>query len=414
MGKTKIEWTEQTWNPVTGCTPTSEGCIHCYANRMSKRLAGRYGYPAAPDNFKVTLHPDRLDEPLRLRKPRMVFVVSMGDLFHEDVPFEFIDKVFTIMMLCQQHIFQCLSKRPTRMAEYFKSNPLARISAEGRISTQARLSVNHSNDRQSSDHDRSTSLGMDIFQWANAKRHDNQSQEWYQGRQQTGELGIGNNVRTTHTCPECAESETPSPNWIKASKDSLDRRGCNQDSGVACQWNDGQGHCGSIQNEAQGHIGNLLPQDLEAYLDWPLPNVQLGVTAENQARANERIPILLQIPAAVRFVSVEPMLGAVNLERWMWPTHWHHDSKYQTPEEAIAAGAYAEKKPQALVSADARFLNWVICGAETGPGARFMRHRWAEILRDQCRDANVPFFFKRDSDGSRTLDGQLWEQYPDA
>ena len=83
---TKIEWATETWNPVTGCTPISEGCANCYAKRMSKRLAGRCGYPA-DDPFRVTLHPERLDEPLKWKKPRRVFVCSMGDLFHPDVPF---------------------------------------------------------------------------------------------------------------------------------------------------------------------------------------------------------------------------------------------------------------------------------------------------------------------------------------
>lgn len=115
---TDIQWTDETWNPVTGCTKISPGCRNCYAERMSKRLRGRYGYPA-DEPFRVTLHPDRLDQPYRWRKPRRVFVCSMGDLFHEDVPFEFIDKVCGVMGGTPFHAYQILTKRPERMADYF-------------------------------------------------------------------------------------------------------------------------------------------------------------------------------------------------------------------------------------------------------------------------------------------------------
>ena len=119
---TKIEWTKnddgsdgKSWNPVTGCSQIAEGCRFCYAKRMSKRLAGRAGYPPAPDNFKVTLHPDRLDQPLHWRKPTKIFVCSMSDLFHEDVPDEFIWDVWNVMRGTPRHIFMILTKRPQRM-----------------------------------------------------------------------------------------------------------------------------------------------------------------------------------------------------------------------------------------------------------------------------------------------------------
>lgn len=115
---TKIEWTDATWNPVTGCTKIQAGCKNCYAERMSKRLAGRYGYPPAPDGFKVTCHEDKLNEPLKWKKPRMIFICSMGDLFHEDVPREFIKAVMGITVDCPQHTFQILTKRPERMCEF--------------------------------------------------------------------------------------------------------------------------------------------------------------------------------------------------------------------------------------------------------------------------------------------------------
>ena len=96
MSKTRIEWADAVWNPVTGCTPVSEGCRNCYARRMAQRLRGRYGYPKH-EPFGVTCHEDRLLEPLRWRKPRRIFVCSMGDLFHKDVPADFIDRVWAVM-----------------------------------------------------------------------------------------------------------------------------------------------------------------------------------------------------------------------------------------------------------------------------------------------------------------------------
>ena len=107
---TKIEWADESWNPVTGCTKVDEGCRNCYAERMSKRLRGRCGYPA-DDPFRVTLHPDRLKKPLHWRKPRRVFVNSMSDLFHKDVPSSFISDVWDQMIFAPQHQYMILTKR---------------------------------------------------------------------------------------------------------------------------------------------------------------------------------------------------------------------------------------------------------------------------------------------------------------
>jgi protein gp37 len=123
MAKTGIEWTEYTWNPVTGCTKISIGCMHCYAEPMAKRLAGRAGYPK-DDPFRVTMHPDRLGYPYGIKKASMIFVCSMSDLFHESVPFSYIDQVFNVMRMCPQHTFQVLTKREKRMSR-FLSNTLS-------------------------------------------------------------------------------------------------------------------------------------------------------------------------------------------------------------------------------------------------------------------------------------------------
>lgn len=123
MRTTKIEWTERTWNPVTGCTKRSAGCEHCYAEAMSRRLKamGNYKYRYG---FKVTLQEESLDEPIAWRKPSLVFVCSMGDLFHDDVPFTYIDKVLTTIRNTPQHTYQLLTKRAERMAEYFKTHDI--------------------------------------------------------------------------------------------------------------------------------------------------------------------------------------------------------------------------------------------------------------------------------------------------
>lgn len=258
MNETKIEWTEKSWNPLSGCSPVSEGCRNCYARRMAQRLRGRAGYPA-DDLFRVTFHPNRLEEPLRMRKPRRIFVCSMGDLFHPDVPDEWIDQVFAVMALCSQHTFQVLTKRPGRMAEYLRGG------REG-----------------------------DIDLWG--------------GR------------------------------WPSAM-----------------------------------HIivGESSPTA------FPLRNVWIGTSIEDQRTADVRISHLLRTPAAVRFVSVEPMLGPVDLIRAGLRPAWKAE-RGTPPMRPLGTN-----------------IDWVICGGETGPGARPMHPDWPRSLRDQCQAAGVPFFFKK-------------------
>jgi protein gp37 len=273
MADTKIEWTDKTWNPVTGCTPISEGCANCYAKRMAARFKGRYGYPA-DGPFKVLTHPYKLDEPSRWRKPSRIFVVSMGDLFHEDVPILFIRLVLNTIERNPHHTFIILTKRPKRMEEIFNHNSMF------------------------------------------------------------------------------VENPNREDGWrFKAPK-----------------------------------------------------NLWLGVTAENQARADERIPILLQIPAAVRFVSVEPMLGPVDLGSWVSPTGDLH------LKDSRPGDQWAKVMPG---------LSWVICGCESGPKRRLFYYPWARDLKNQCVSAGVPFFFKQAPHNGKVipmpdLDGQVWGQYPEA
>ena len=120
MRTTKIEWTERTWNPVTGCTKQSPGCAHCYAETMARRLHAM-GLKKYSNGFEPTLHPESLDEPLAWKKGSSIFVCSMSDLFHPNVPFEFIDKVMATIEATPQHRYQLLTKRAERMAEYFST-----------------------------------------------------------------------------------------------------------------------------------------------------------------------------------------------------------------------------------------------------------------------------------------------------
>ncbi|MDX9788855.1 MAG: phage Gp37/Gp68 family protein [Desulfobacterales bacterium] len=277
---TKIEWCDEVWNPVTGCTPISEGCKNCYAARMAKRLGGRYGYPAN-DPFRVTFHPDRLNDPLKSKQQRRIFVCSMGDLFHDEVPFNHIAAIFGVMVSASRHTFMLLTKRPDRAIKFFEW--VAKRAEDGRF----------------------------LFPYDN-----NEWRIWQM---------------------LCVEG----------------RR---------------------FNADIPPHHGG----------EWPLPNVLIGVTAENQEQADKRIPVLLHIPAAVRFVSVEPMLGPVDFQN----IHLGQD----VFANVLSGDAWcAGRGPQTNLDAT---INWVICGGETGPGARPMHPDWVRSLRDQCFGDGVPFFFK--------------------
>ncbi len=281
---TKIEWVKnkdetqgRTWNPVTGCSKTSAGCQNCYAERMAKRLRGRYGYDA-DEPFKVTLHPDRLSEPLKWRKPQMVFVCSMGDLFHEDVPDDYIHHVYDVMETAKQHTFIVCTKRPERLVPVLYD---------------------------------------------------------------THYLGGG---------------------------------------------------------------------------DY-LPNVWHLCTAENQEMADKRIPELLKLGEQspgwpVLGVSVEPMLGVVDL------TQIDTDCKKITLNSLTGIPYdwdYDAWQPEDNIGSK---IDWVICGSESGPKRRPMKIEWARDLKNQCVNANIPFFLKQMEIGGKLiktpeLDGQEWNQRPE-
>jgi protein gp37 len=267
---TKIQWTNETWNPIVGCSKVSDGCRNCYAERMAYRLQrmGIYPYHDHPDlepvnkrgwTGLVSLNESAMDKPLHWKKSRMIFVCSMGDLFHESVPFEWIDKVIAVITLCPQHTFQILTKRADRMLEYFK---LRQPSVRGHniLIEQAALS----------------------------------------------------------------------------------------------------------KILLEGHLVIIPPSNL-----W------LGVTCENQKCADQRIPTLLQIPAAVRFLSLEPLLEDININ-----IHYLRDIKRQGFSGYYDSGW---KEP----------FQWVIIGCESGPSRRPCKLEWVRNIVSQCRAANVPIFVKQ-------------------
>jgi len=302
---TKIEWSDATWNPVSGCSKVSDGCTNCYGEAMARRFDKDWK-PWTPQNaaHNVRLHPERLEQPLHWRKPRRIFVCSVSDLFHEQVPDEFIQEVFDTIKLADWHTYQILTKRAERM----------------------------------------------------------------------------------------------------------------------CHWVD----------EYERIEGS--PFSLQA------PNIQFGVTVESP-KYTDRIDWLLKTPAAVRFVSIEPMLGPIDLT----------NITILKPD-GYAPGVYLDalrghvKGPDDMLPEK---IDWVICGGESGPKARPMKPTWPREIRYQCQTAGVPYFFKqhgewvneydfpferlgctwegpehRFDDGSmayrvgkkaagRELDGRTWEEMPD-
>ena len=324
---TKIEWADSTWNPMSGCTKVSEGCRNCYAETIAERFKGSKAYP---NGFGVTLFPDRLDQPLRWRKPRRVFVCSMGDLFHHEVPSDFLDQVFAVILANAvlegpTHQFMILTKRPARMKHYLNGMAPAIL----------------------------------LKRWA--ERADG----WIH-------VGDGSSYFS-----ECVEGLT------------------------ACDWGpDGKLKPGADYNPSA-----------YKYLDrvWPLPNVWLGVSVEDQAAADKRIPLLLKVPAAVRFVSCEPLLGAVDLEPWLTDQCEGCDDDGMGARGGNCPSGHC---PLDHHETENRKVDWVIAGGESGPGSRPMHPDWARSLRDQCAEAGVPYFFKQFGDWAPEADHPNPNRHP--
>ena len=286
VSATSIEWTDAVWNCVRGCSRVSEGCTRCYAERMAARNLPEMRSPTTGKAFahmsergprwtgKVELIPSKLEEPLRWRKPRRVFVNSMSDLFHEALPEDTIDRVFAVMADAERHTFQVLTKRPARMLAYL----------------------------------------------AQEERRRNWIAGWLKGNHKRQAASLATHLNT-----------------------------------------------------------------------WPLPNVWLGVSCEDQATADERIPLMLQTPAAVRFVSYEPALGPVDFGAWL-------------PNEITKEGRRGEysRRSDDRVPPSLTFLDQIIVGGESGPGARPFDPEWMRSTVRQCHAAGVAAFCKQW--GSAALD----------
>ena len=299
---THIEWTDATWNIITGCSVVSPGCTNCYAMRLAgtrmKHEPTREGLTidtrAGPVwNGQVRFNAHWLDLPLRWSRPRKIFVCAHGDLFHEGVSDNWLDQIFAVMALSPQHTFQVLTKRADRMMAYF--------------SRVTRLQVER---------------GDDIA-----------------------------------VCPQIIDD-------------------------VAAQLT--TTHGGSLDETA-----------------WPLPNVWLGVSVEDQARADERIPLLLDTPAAVRWISAEPLLGPVDLTAIQAPRYVPEDHEMDWKFDALTTGDDYSFTDDLGVSegGDGPYrdhaLDWVVVGGESGPKARPMHPDWVRRIRDDCVAAGVPILFKQ-------------------
>lgn len=285
---TKIEWTDETWNPTRGCRRVSEGCRNCYAEVTAARWCGE-GMPYE-GVAKMTAKGARwtgegmfvasaLDDPLRWTRPRLIFVNSMSDLFFEAFSFEQIAAIFGVMAGATKHTFQVLTKRPERAREF--------------------------------------------FEWLAA--------ECYEGFKE---------VRTTQGVLEL--------------------------------------HANTMLEEA-GSKKRVALEDVS----WPIPNVWLGVSAENQDTATSRIPILLELEAAVRFVSAEPLLGPITFDELMLEDG--------TILDAARGVRHWESGAKQRVDA----LDWIIVGGESGHGARAMELSWVESIVDQLEDTEVALFVKQ-------------------
>lgn len=333
--KTGIEWTDATWNPVTGCTKVSAGCKHCYAEREWPRLTKLVPAYAGRDFTDVRCHPERLDQPLRWKKPRKVFVNSMSDLFHPDVPDAFIDQVFAVMALCPQHTFQILTKRPERMRDYLVA--LGNEDMTDDESTRITHAVN------------SVLLGS--------------YKTW-------GECGSTNTAITT----ALRRSGAREPSML--------RKLANGDVQRLVAWGaEGEKWLSTHESYAE-RVRDMLSEDGFGWRlkEWPLPNVWLLVSVEDQESANCRIPVLRQTPAAVRGVSAEPLIGPISMSR-------------------ISRGGTGKEGN----------IHWMIVGGESGPHARPMHPAWVRSLRDQCAEAGVPFLFKQWGEWREPLEGEEFD-----
>lgn len=350
--KTGIIWTDATWNPLIGCSRVSAGCENCYAEKVAHRFQGTHEHYAGTTKLssikgkgprwtgKVNQAPlSILDQPLRWTRPRMVFVNSMSDLFHETVPFEFIAGIFGIMAAAPQHTFQVLTKRPERAVEFFK---------------------------------------------------------WLKG--------FADDQRDVGAAPSELQA------CLRAAFDLLGGEQASVDE--------------SISTKNRKALDAVWTKDCDGDASWPLPNVWMGTSVENQAAADARVPALLKIPAVIRWISAEPLLGPVDFSnnrplspdfvKGMTPgLRKLAEDEVRTAREDLGTqwmggqcgcgGTHrGDGSPGCPVTPhhhhDDRCkpgLDWMVVGGESGPGARPMAPFWAADILKQCQEAEVPYLFKQ-------------------
>ena len=436
MAATKIEWADRVWNPITGCSSLSEGCRNCYAKRMAYRLKGRYGYPK-DDPFRVTFHPERLSEPLGWKKPSKIFVGSMTDMFHPDIQDEFLDLIMATIVMACRHTFLILTKRPERMLSYFADHNrpyFVQRAMDVMVVDQEMHDI---------EEEWRSILGYEgLYEVSNfghvrrsmdsgvAKGRRNK-EGILVPRQVRGGYGAVSLSRNGHV-EQCKISRLVLAAFVgevpflhtesrhKNGKRKDDRIknllwGTKEDNmldaarhGTAGSWMKGRADFNDDEirriRERWAHGEKLvaLAKDfnstikqiwkivhLKTYkppeIQWPINNLLLGVSVENQKTADERIPIFLQIPVAKRFLSVEPLLSEIDLHKYLWK----FNEDYQPPR-FLDEGETYNVKPELLHGE----ISWVVCGGETGPRARPIHPDWIRSLVEQCQAAGVPFFFK--------------------
>lgn len=434
---TGIEWTNETWNPTSGCDKVSPGCDNCYALGMAKRLKamGQAGYQNDGDprtsgpGFRLTLHPDRLDLPLRWKKPRKIFVNSMSDLFHKDVPDDFIAKVWQAMGMAPHHAYQILTKRHARMqswvsrwyageiAEPYDVRPAPgypgyMVTTTGgvlgkRMDTRAglaqdlgdqghrRVTMHRTGSPPSGSRELVHRLVLTTFVrppqpgeqacHRNGNPADNRLSNLYWGTQ---EANWQDRIRHGNF-----------RSYSKLSEDDVSAiRGRCAEGESACRVaQDYPVSDTQIKNIVRGKqwVTEAAKSTVSAGGRSVLDCVWLGVSVEDQKWADIRIPALLDTPAAVRWISAEPLLGPIDLHGQVDPNGGRPKMLYALPP---GRPYFPAADPESLLSGPISVkptLDWVVAGGESGPGARPMHRDWAMQLRDQCSAASVPFLFKQ-------------------
>lgn len=435
--RSAIGWTDATWNCLRGCSRVSAGCSKCYAERVAARFSGPgqpyhglarragelYQLPNGDHRHQadagwtgvVRMVPEHLRDPMRWRRPRRIFVASMSDPFHEKFSSDDIDSIMAVMVLADWHKYQLLTKRAARMREYMSDPmrafkilraidklevdvamegaveewrpyppcPLYEVSSFGNVRRNGRLLVQCSHGggyRQvaicSSGVPKTTLVHRVVLEAFDRPPHEGEEAAHRNGDRTDNRIA---NLRWTSkedNMQDAARQGTAGV-WMKGratlTHDQISdvraarARGEKLDT-IAARFGSNRQQISAITT---GKIFKPAP------LAWPLPNLWIGVSVENQDAADERIPELLATPAALRFLSCEPLLGELNLRRWLGGSSCL--DSFDGSDGLVIDPS----------------IDWLIDGCESGHGARPAEDAWFESLAAQCRDAGVPYFHKQ-------------------